>query len=441
MPNDPTRSVRVRRGWVRHIAHAAVAAAMLASIVPQLACSPAAEAATAHAAGSGFGKAVEIALPTNANSNPESGLYAAACTGRGYCVAGGSYSDTDGNDQAMVVTEAKGKWQAATELTPPTNAAAEPYFQPNGIACTAAGDCVAVGYYQTLASHDEGFIVTEAHGRWGRARQAPLPANAGPDGAGLYGVTCTGPGTCEAVGAYYTGDGVERALVISEVRGRWGSARAVTMPANAVDGAGLLAGIACTKAGDCVAVGFYDNDKSDLYDYVPVGVVESKGRWQHGVEITRPKNAAAHSSAVAGVACLPDGRCLGAGGYDTSTSSFDALAVTESHGRFGRGAEITAKPPHGTSTNLDGISCVGGRFCVGAGGYANAASNDLGFLVTWSKGRWGHASGVLLPANADTAHPRSFLYTVSCASDGYCAAVGYYLDNAGFDVPMVTAMP
>jgi hypothetical protein len=40
-----------------------------------------------------------------------------------------------------------------------------------------------------------------------------------------------------------------------------------------------------------------------------------------------------------------------------------------------------------------------------------------------------------LPANPQSS-PRSFFYAVGCASDGYCAAVGYYTIKAGYHVPM-----
>ena len=49
----------------------------------------------------------------------------------------------------------------------------------------------------------------------------------------------------------------------------------------------------------------------------------------------------------------------------------------------------------------------------------------LAYLVSFVSGHWQDAGGVSLPANAlSPAH--SFFYAVGCASEGYCAAVGYY---------------
>src|SRR5271165_4636903 len=127
---------------------AAIPAFALALQEPAFAAPP---ASAQHASSTGFRQGTEISEPSNAATNPLSILIGVACTGRGECSAGGSYTDVDGNGQAMAVTQSRGRWARAVEIRLPANVAATPYAQINGVACTSAGSCVAVGYYRTTA--------------------------------------------------------------------------------------------------------------------------------------------------------------------------------------------------------------------------------------------------------------------------------------------------
>jgi hypothetical protein len=416
----------------------ATAAAVPFIVAPQI---PAA-AATARA-GTGFGRAIQIAQPTNAarpgstSGSNDSILIGVACSGRGYCSAGGSYTDKSGNGQAMVVTESRGKWARAVEVKLPRNAASEPNAEVNGVACTSPGNCVAVGYYQPKPgdSGDFGFIVTQRHGTWGRAIAAtPLPK--GTTASGLYAVACPAPGSCEAIG-YYLGhtSAIAGGLVLIQVRGRWTQDRTLRPP---VGEAPDLSGIACTRPGYCVADGFYYPTASyNVYD--AVGYVQSRGKWGGAVKIRAPKNETGTEAGLDSAACVPHGSCLGAGGYAAGTSGYP-MAAQESAGKWRAATQVRALPAHGTGAYLDGVSCASSKLCVGTGGYSTNPKNLLAYLVTDLSGRWKDAGGVSLPANAFSP-ARSFFYAVGCASDGYCAAVGDYAydvtTNFDYAYPMV----
>ena len=60
------------------------------------------------------------------------------------------------------------------------------------VSCSSVGNCVAVGNYETDAEVWEGLILTETHGHWSSATEAPLPAGAPVAGqdAVLLAVTC-----------------------------------------------------------------------------------------------------------------------------------------------------------------------------------------------------------------------------------------------------------
>jgi hypothetical protein len=392
-----------------------------------------------RASGAGFRQATEIRLPANSATDPDSILIGVACSGRGDCSAGGSYDDTDGNTQAIAVTQSRGRWARAIEIRLPANVAADPYAEVNGVACSSAGNCVAVGYYRTTAGYDAGFIVTQTRGRWGVAQEAMPPANAAAAAAGLYAVACTSARSCEAVGSYTDQAKQDEAMVISKTRGRWRQGTEVRVPPGAPANPGAnLAAISCVRAGQCAAGGYYYTSLASEDDYVAMGIVESHGKWGRATKLRLPAKAVAHESAISGVSCTSGGDCLGVGGYTTRSASFYGMAAAESGGRWSS-AKTVATPAHALSADLDGVSCASARLCVAAGGYGTARSSLLAYLVTWSGGRWRDAGGVSLPSNAKSSAPRSFFYAVGCAGDGYCAAVGDYFTKTGQYVPMAAS--
>jgi hypothetical protein len=387
----------------------------------------AANASGVAAAGTGFSRAVPITAPGNAAADPDEGLYGVACPGHGDCVTGGAYTDVHGNGDAMVVTQARGRWARAVEVRLPANAAADPSAEVNGVACPSQGNCVAVGYYSTTSDHDEGFIVTQSRGAWARALEAQPPKNAGSNVALLEAVACTGPGACQAVGYYEDTAKQGEGLVIPEVAGRWRRGSELRTASDFPAYAGpTVTGIACARAGYCTAVGFYYTSDTLPYTTGAVAYVEARGKWGEAVKVRAPSNAKPEETGLDEVACVAKA-CLAVGSYELSAAASSAMVASESGGRWHQATEITARPAHATGAGLDGISCATNTLCLGAGGYGTAAHDDLALLETWSRGKWGSAGGVSLPANGLTSAPRDYLFAVGCAADGYCAAVGYYL--------------
>jgi hypothetical protein len=393
---------------------AGAAAAVSFIVAPQL---PA--VAAARAAGTGFGPAIEIRPPANTATAVDASLAAVACSGHGYCSAGGSYADTAGNTRAMVVSEARGRWARGVELKLPANAAANPGAQVSAIACTSPGNCVGVGYYEPKPGNngDWGFIVTQRRGDWGRAvAAAPLPS--GAVSSALSAVACPAPGSCAAAGFAITNSGFE-GLVLAQSRGRW-----KTTILHGPRGEGPeLAGIACTKPGDCVAAGYYFPTSLQTFSR-PVGYVESRGRWGRVVTVKSPKNLNGDLSGFLGGACAPGGSCLAVGSYEAGAHDY-SMAAPESGGRWKPAAEIGARPARASDASIYGVSCASSRLCVAAGSYSTTGANLLAYLVSYVSGRWRDAGGVSLPKNAFRP-AGSYLAAVGCASDGYCSAAGAY---------------
>ena len=386
-----------------------------------------------------FRRASEVTLPANADLADGGGVYGIGCAALGACAAGGGYTTTTGAEEAFAVSQVRGAWKVADEVQLPAGAASDPGAEINGVACPAIGYCVAVGDYETASSVELGFIVTESRGRWGTATHVALPANSPAiTPSQLMAVACTGRGNCEAVGDYNDSSSDGEGMAVTEVAGHWRRAVEITMPTNAVaNPEAFPVSVTCVQAGDCVAAGSYD--VAPYPDYVPMVATQTGGRWLRAVPISEPGGAAPDGSAMNSAACWTAGHCVAVGSYAVSAKVSDAMAATESRGRWGRAVEETVSPAaHIPAEYFDSISCAPAAGCVAAGGYQPASGTSLPLTLLYAAGRWEHAVALKLPpgAAAPTAQ-NAGLYGISCLDDGYCAVGGYYHSSTGPYLPMV----
>jgi hypothetical protein len=328
-----------------------------------------------------------------------------ACPNLTGCVADGSYGLTSGRRPVMV------------RLRMPADAATT---FVNGLACPSAGYCVAVGSYHTSAGTPYGFTATGSDGRWARAR--PLTPPGGSRGiADIFGVTCTGPGACVAVGDAISGTGRRLPAVVTESGGTWGRAAFLSPPRNFARGRladSELSSVACSSAGSCLAVGTYAV-RSGLLAW-PMAAVESGGRWQRALQIPLPADASQNKGTGGGgllaASCAPGGPCLAVGGYVPAAKAPNhGLAVTEDHGRLGRTSEMPGQ--------FLGVAC-NARFCV--------VSPHNGPALAYSGGHWRRMAPIQPPASMAGRHGFSLgRENVACFAGGQCVSVGTFTDNQG----------
>jgi hypothetical protein len=417
-----------------------------------------ATAAQATAAQALFPSALAVRPPANAaapaeqdNSFPKSqqhtGLTSVACPSAGSCVAVGDYTvngrDGVGHRETMAVPETKGAWGAGVEIG----------ASLAGVACTGAGDCVGVG-------GDD--VVAETRGIWGTARKLRLPANALVTShrerhASLSAVACTSVGNCVAVGSYEDRSRSVLAMVATEAGGTWGMAHAIGLPANALATAkqhAALGSVACTSAGNCVAVGHYD-DSNGSSDQQAMAVTETSGAWSSGSESDLPGNAVMTAgrqrASLASVACTSAANCVAVGVYVTAAGAHqEAMAATETSGVWGAASEIglpeNAAPATGAQYGeLGSVACMSAGDCVAVGDYS--AKNETGeaeaqggmkeaivteeepMATTETSGVWAAASATILPGDGFSDSQENALSSVACTdSPGECVAVGTYLN-------------
>jgi hypothetical protein len=272
-------------------------------------------------------------LPVGSTASGNSFLAGVSCTRPGSCVAVGGFTRAGGSLEAMAETESGGRWQRAVAIRPPANAASGPSAHLSAVSCPKARDCVAVGGYTTKSLDVEVMVAVEVKGKWGRALEVHMPADAAAEPlAELYSVDCPSEGRCMAVGNYSTTASRGLPLTVAESGGHWQRAVGITGLPVGAESAGQYAtlnGVTC-RGSSCVAVGAYV--KTGVVS-LAMAISESKGRWSRAVAVGTPPHAAtgpARNATLFGVACSGATYCIAVGQYVNNALTNEAMAATRS---------------------------------------------------------------------------------------------------------------
>jgi hypothetical protein len=381
---------------------------------------------------------VQAVLPAHAATGNDQvvTVSSVSCTSAGNCSAVGSYRNEAGRPEGLLLTETLGYWESGLEaVLPPGAAVADQLVDLNSVSCSSAGNCSAVGTYYD-SSGAEGLLLTETAGNWAAGIEATLPANAAVANqqVRLNSVSCTSAGNCIAVGSYSDGSDAQ-ALLLAQTAGNWENGVEAALPANAAatGQAAGLSSVSCGSAGNCSAVGGYQDNSGNGPGLL---LTETAGTWGTGVEASLPPNAATTQQFVdlTSVSCASPGNCGAVGTYNT-TRSDDAVLLTETGGTWTPGVKA-ALPANGAvddQVDVNAVSCASATSCGAVGDYVDRAGNIRGLLLTRTADGWSRGREAGLPGNATTTTPNQLggLWAVSCASAGNCSAVGSYNDKSG----------
>lgn len=382
---------------------------------------------------------VEAVLPANAGASaaiPGAFVRQVSCASAGNCSAVGTYVDSSGNQEGLLLTEKAGSWSAAVEAALPTNAVSSNQFvQWGGLSCASAGNCTAVGQYTVGGAADfGGLLVTETDGSWSAGVEAAPPV---PDsGAWLDSVSCASAGNCTAVGAYADSSFGEHGLLLTETAGSWAPETEAALPADNMNLGAEVTSVSCASAGNCTAVGVYDISavfvaRDDVEERAKgLLLTETAGSWATGTEAALPANAdgpiAVDPVYPPAVSCSSAGNCTAVGGYYENSSTPQGVLLAETAGSWATGVE--ALPANGPSSDFrNAVSCASPGNC----GALVLGRN----LLTEAAGSWAAGVQPALPANAVSG---GLLYSVSCGSADSCNAVGSYEDNSGHGGGLLT---
>jgi hypothetical protein len=108
-----------------------------------------------------WGTAEEIPGLGTLNQGGDAQPYTLACGPPDGCAAGGYYTDSAGQSQAFVYTASNGTW-GTTEEAPGTATLNQGGFADTGsISCPAAGHCTAGGSYTDSAGNQQAFALSQ----------------------------------------------------------------------------------------------------------------------------------------------------------------------------------------------------------------------------------------------------------------------------------------
>ncbi len=349
-----------------------------------------------------------------------------SCASAGNCSAGGSYRDGSGHQQAFVASETSGIWQPAEQAPGTATLSIGRIAYIQSVSCATAGNCSAGGSYTDRSGHQQAFVTSETSGIWRPAEEAPGTAGLNVGGtAYVQSVSCGSAGNCGAGGSYTDGSGHQQAFVTSEAGGTWQPAEEA--PGTAVLNQGAAAvteSVSCATAGNCTAAGDY-LDGSSAQAFV---VSEAGGRWQPAEEV--PGTAVLNQGAAAvteSVSCTTAGNCSAAGDYLDGSGDQQGFVVSEAGGRWQPAEQIPgiAVLNTGRKAGINSVSCASAGNCSAGGSYASGTSDTHAFVVAETNHSWQAAEDAPGAAVLDTGQ-RGVIYSVSCATAGYCSAGGQY---------------
>jgi hypothetical protein len=191
----------------------------------------------------GTGWAVQPALPEPAGANGI-GLEAVSCASPANCTAVGVVASKDFTDQQPLAEHWDGtSW--SIEPMPTLNGSSQPELLSvscSGSVCMATGRMFdsATGTYVPLTEFFNGTAWSVVH----------LAPPIGTTGIVVTGVACTSASNCYAAGAALTSSG--HAVTLIE---QWNGTQWSVLPTPNAPGENTLQGVTCTGAGSCMAVG------------------------------------------------------------------------------------------------------------------------------------------------------------------------------------------
>jgi hypothetical protein len=255
-------------------------------------------------------------------------VHSVSCAAPGDCVAVGNYLGAGGFVQAYEAEETNGTWLDAQPVNgvPSLNSGNS---DSTAVSCAAPGNCTVAGFYSDTSHHQQAFVADEQNGTWELAQPVPGAAARNSGDASVASLSCASPGNCGLAGFVTDTAGQHQAFLDSELGGDWGQAQLLT-------GTGTVSAwkateahaISCAAAGDCVAGGSAVTSGPVQRAFV---VRELNGTWGTASEL--PGSAALNAGKTAdfvSVSCVSPGNCAIGGSYTDGSGLEHAMVADES---------------------------------------------------------------------------------------------------------------
>lgn len=300
-------------------------------------------------------------------------LTGVSCVSRASCMAVGSV-----NWGTTLAERWDGRRWSRVEIPNPSrglNGRNNTYL--HGVSCASSTSCTAVGGYDYYAEHVKAGTLVE---RWDGTSWAIQASADPPAGGALVGVSCLSDAFC-AAGGYVEAWDFARALAE-----RWEGTSWTIQPTPQPPISRVL-DVSCTSPIACTAVGSFQLEL-DVYPWTRRLVERWDGsRWSLERTAT-PSGASAvpgySGSGLAGISCTPAVSCIAVGWYANHAGRWTALI--EHRGAAGWTVAATPAAPGETRSQLAGVSCAAG-ICTAVGEYDDE-NGDRRPLVLSTAGPW-----------------------------------------------------
>jgi hypothetical protein len=382
-------------------------------------------------------KPTRLLPPTGADGDPSLTINSLSCGAVGDCAAVGSFEDKHSNGQSFVAVEVNGAWKRAREVTLPSGAGTSVQnSEVHSVVCWSPGNCSAIGSYldnTPPTGYAQGFEVNEVRGVWQRARETVLPAdtNANPY-VNINQVACSHAGNCVAVGSFISNDNATEGLILEEVRGTWERAIAAVLPGNAnAYPSALLSEVTCVSTNNCTALGTYTDVSGDVEGMT---VTETNANWARALAMAMPSGSAANPHVFfygyGGLACSSVGNCSAGGQYLVGTSTYEGFFINEVSGTWKPATEMVmpaGAEMAGKNGGVVAVSCPSPGACSAGAAYLDGSGEYQALVVNEVAGRWEGGLKVTLPTGNNTVGVDGGVYGLICHARGPCTATGSYL--------------
>jgi len=240
----------------------------------------------------------------------------------------------------------------------------------NGVSCTSARSCIAVG--SLSSSSNAGGSMRVLAESWDGKSWAVVPSpSLAPAAAAFNGIACASAKSCTAVGD----DG---SATLAEL---WNGATWSVVHSPTPGTYGGFSGVSCASAQSCTAVGNFSYGTGSGSSILPQALVESWHGRSWSVE-PLPSPSVAH---LYGVSCTARS-CETVGDYANASGIARGLAESWN------GATWTFVPtPRLPTAYLHGVTCTSVRFCVAVGQYSNSVRSPSpmdALIEYWNGSAW-----------------------------------------------------
>jgi hypothetical protein len=379
---------------------------------PVILCAGAA-GASPTLAGATVSPSADPAWTIQSTPNPaaavQSYLQGVSCSSASACTAVGYYDNSSLDAFALAERWNGTSWSIQAIATPAHSTGTYLY----GVSCTAASACTAVGYY----SSDTSSLNTLAE-RW-NGKSWTVQATPKSKAIGqLYGVSCTSAKACTAVGQYFQTSSGNYLTLAERWNGTSWTAQATPNPAGSAGP--RLQGVSCASASACTAAGWYQKGS----DFVTLAEGWNGKTWA----IHTTPNPASPGSYLNGVSCTSASACTTAGYYASSEDGDAEATLAERWNGTSWAIQATPNPVRADGGGLDltGVSCTSASGCTTAGWYESPSGVELTLAEAWNGTSW-----AIQTTPSPKGSPGSYLNGVSCTSAAACTAVGYYTTSSG----------